>query len=268
MRAKFLFVALLAISLSLYVSAGAHNAPPVLRSLISSFPEGGLIGASFVAWLIGLVSLLLGALAFCRPGAETSVASEMIVVYGIFGLLSNIAAGVIAAQPALQAAQADWDPSSLLPILSRFSSGLLSAGLAPLVAVVLRGIDTARLNKEDDSQADELNAAHKLLIESINGARTNMTAAAEEFRSTVDKIVASAAQLSTSLEKSVGSADGLEEVCAKLQSIAPSLTQLRDSLSSTATNMGGLQTRTHEAEQMLLALGEAIDKVTNFVRDR
>ena len=80
----------MAIAISLYFSAGAPSAPGWLRDLMAETPKSWVVGPGFLSWLFGLVAIFLGALAFCKPGAETAVASELIVVYGIFCLLSNM----------------------------------------------------------------------------------------------------------------------------------------------------------------------------------
>lgn len=259
----FISVVIIAIgifSLALYIDLGAPLGPDWMPANLT-IPLPGYVG-----WCVGAAIIFLAAISLRSGGLELTVASEFMVVYGIFGLLFNLASGVVIAVPEIDANSAELKLAVLAPVMERFAEGLLSAGTAPVFAVILRLFDSSTSHKRGGA-GDDAAAAYKALKEAADAARLSIATSGNEFKTSIDKVSAAANGLTAALQGSGSGVSGeLEKALEALRRVNGELGGLTTHSREAGANVGELARRAHNAKLMLQALGDTIEKVSNFVR--
>jgi methyl-accepting chemotaxis protein len=255
----------------------------------------GVFGTSFVAWLAGLFVIVFAAIWSLHDREKKTSrfdmlgAAEIVVVYGIFGLLASLAFGAARSAPLIQAGLSgnSIDLRSLVPLVTRFTEGLFAAGIAPLVAVVLRQfelmvgkprlvdvvLDPAELEREFKG----LELALKGLNREVEGMMTRFGGSADRLASAVsdlNKAIASSATLVDTSGRQLGEAlsrgatniaSPLTETTSRLNELEHALHDLRDALGEAVPNTQRLSEQGRDAAKVLDELIEVIGRVRNFI---
>jgi len=254
-----------------------------------------IFGTAFVAWLAGLSVIVLGAI-WCLTDRDKEAsrfdmlgAAEIVVVYGIFGLLASLAFGAARSAPLIQAGLSGnaIDLRSLVPLVTRFTEGLFAAGIAPLVAVVLRQfelmvgkprlvdvvLDPAELEREFKA----LELALKGLNREVEGMITRFGGSADRLANAVSDlnkaisgsaslVDASGRQLGDALSRGAASlASPLADTTSRLNELESALHGLRDALGEAVPNTQLLSEHGRDAAKVLDELIEIISRVRHFV---
>lgn len=231
-----------------------------------------LVGAAMsgfvplISWALGLVIIFLQALAARRRalagGSNFDLlgASEIIVVYGILGLLTNLGIGVLLARPLLTGgADVFSDPKVLEPLLTRFGEGLLEAGVAPFAAVVLRQIE---IHSGPKKLADVL-VDPAALEEGFRRLELTLKGLNDELDKSVNRFSTGSARMAEAAAKMSGPLDAaltqLEAFKATLENVATNALAAGE-----ATRGMGLQAK--DASALLAELSKVIASVRNFIR--
>lgn len=281
----FLFFVLIAIGI-----AGAGLLVPHDVIVIA-----GVFGASFVAWLAGLV-LIAGAALWSHARREKYAsrfdmlgASEIVVVYGIFGLLASLAVGAARSVPLIMVGLSGEaiDLRQLLPLGARFAEGLLAAGIAPLVAVLLRQFElmvgTPRL-VDVVLDPKQLEREFKGLELSLKGLNREIEAMMTRFGGSADRLTDAVAALNHAITTSATQVDlsgrelgaaltrgaasiapPLEAASYRLGELDVAVKALRATLAETAPSMQELTKHGNDAARVLDELIEIVGSVRNFI---
>src|SRR5690606_10066702 len=241
----------------------------------------GVFGTSFVAWVVGLLVIVFAAIwALLERDRKASRfdmlgASEIVVVYGIFGLLASLAFGAAQSAPLIEAGLSGTaiDLRALVPLVTRFTEGLFAAGIAPLVAVVLRQVelmvgkprlvDVVLDPKELEREFKGLELSLKGLNREVEGMMTRFGGSAERLTDAVtalNKAIASSAtlvdasgrQLGDALSRGAASiAPPLEASSQRLSELDQAVRGLRDALAEAVPNTQALSAHGRDAAKVL-----------------
>ncbi len=257
----------------------------------------GVFGTSFVAWVVGLLVIVFAAIwALLERDRKASRfdmlgASEIVVVYGIFGLLASLAFGAAQSAPLIEAGLSGTaiDLRALVPLVTRFTEGLFAAGIAPLVAVVLRQVelmvgkprlvDVVLDPKELEREFKGLELSLKGLNREVEGMMTRFGGSAERLTDAVtalNKAIASSAtlvdasgrQLGDALSRGAASiAPPLEASSHRLNELDQAVRGLRDALVEAVPNTQALSAHGRDAAKVLDELIVIIGSVRNFIHE-
>lgn len=257
----------------------------------------GVFGTSFVAWVVGLLVIVFAAIwALLERDRKSSRfdmlgASEIVVVYGIFGLLASLAFGAAQSAPLIEAGLSGTaiDLRALVPLVTRFTEGLFAAGIAPLVAVVLRQVelmvgkprlvDVVLDPKELEREFKGLELSLKGLNREVEGMMTRFGGSAERLTDAVtalNKAIASSAtlvdasgrQLGDALSRGAASiAPPLEASSHRLSELDQAVRGLRDALAEAVPNTQALSAHGRDAAKVLDELIVIIGSVRNFIHE-
>lgn len=257
----------------------------------------GVFGASFVAWVTGLLVIVCAAIWSLyerdRKASRFDMlgASEIVVVYGIFGLLASLAFGAAQSAPLIEAGLSGTaiDLRALVPLVTRFTEGLFAAGVAPLVAVVLRQVelmigkpkivDVVLDPKELEREFKGLELSLKGLNREVEGMMTRFGGSAERLTEAVtelNKAIASSATLVDASGRQLGEAlsrgaanigPPLETSSNKLNELDRAVSQLRDALNEAVPNTQALSAHGRDAARVLDELVSIIGSVRSFIHE-
>lgn len=257
-----------------------------------------VFGTSFVAWIIGLFVIVAASLLALwerekKPSRFDMVgASEIVVVYGIFGLLASLAFGAAQSAPLIDAGLSGnaIDLRTLIPLVYRFTEGLFAAGIAPLVAVVLRQVelmvgkprivDVILDPMELEREFKTLEMSLKGLNREVDAMMTRFGGSADRLTDAVNALNAALASSATSVDTSgrqlgdaiargaAGISGPLESSAQRLAELDRALLGLRDALAETIPNTQSLSIHGRDAAQVLDELVEVVASVRNFINGR
>jgi exonuclease VII small subunit len=216
------------------------------------------------------------------------VASELIIALGILSLIVGI---VISVWFALRGTPRDFTFEGLRPLLAPFAEGLLAAGVAPVLATVLRQIEVLKYggSKDDDSTPEaELEAELEALkdrFREVTVTLNNFVAACERSQATFEK---SATSFNSSADTYEGAAATIQRALghlgdvattesgrlrAGLEAISKALNAYEEGLAQAARGMNGLTDETRrfqvaakEGATLLEGLRTVIESVERFIR--
>lgn len=252
-------------------------------------------GTSFVAWFAGLAVISIAAL-WAHSQRERLAsrfdmlgASEIVVVYGIFGLLASLAFGSAQSAPLIAAGLNGEaiDLRGLLPLAARFTEGLLAAGIAPLIAVLLRQYELmVGKPRLVDVVLDpkELEREFKGLELSLKGLNREVETMMMRFGGSADRLAEAVVALNGALNRSAAQVDlsgqelgaalsrgaasigpPLEATSNRLGEMDAAVRSLREALTQVAPNMDELTKQGKDAAKVLDELVEIIGSVRNFI---
>ena len=245
----------------------------------------GSLGAEF--WL-AFAAIYLRAKRL--PRFDMIVASESIIAFGIFALICGV---VIAATFTLQRVDLTHGLSLdvLEPLLTPFAEGLIAAGVAPLLATMLRHIEVLRYGDEGDDEATP-QAALEAELQNLRNEVRAATASLHELVSASERSQAMFERSATSLGKSTdayeagvartqAALDHLGDVVktagkgfeTRLDAVSEHLEAHEKQLSRSAREMDGLTEATRrfkaaaeEGATLLNGLRAVMESVERFIR--
>ncbi len=143
------------------------------------------------------------------PGFDMLVAAEIIIAMGVFSLILGLGIAVFLAVES-SAQITTFELSAMRPFLLPFGEGLLAAGLAPLLASVLRQIEVLNYSsKERDPGAD--------LHDDFSGLSTKVLAATESVGAWIAKIDESTSTFEQSTNAFNASAETFKEATSRYE---------------------------------------------------
>jgi uncharacterized protein YhaN len=250
----------------------------------------GTFGAQF--WLfiaaIGLRSRDI-------PGFDMLVAAEIIIAMGVFSLILGLGTAVFLAVES-SAQITTFELSAMGPFLLPFGEGLLAAGLAPLLASVLRQIEVLNYsNKERDpgadlhddlaqlsttvrtasksvgaliAKVDESTSTFEQSTDAFNAGAETFKKATSRYENVVGRIAQATETHTDKVEATI--AQHVEQIKALTEDFASKINaadaSVRASLQKTSDAAGGLSTKFDEAGGKTRELTDEIDRLKKEIR--
>lgn len=220
------------------------------------------------------------------PRFDMLVASELIIALGILSLILGIINSVVFA---FQGGDrfASFSKEALQPLLTPFAVGLLAAGVAPVLATLLRQLEVLKYadGKDEDSTSEAEFESLKTGSRDAAVVLGNFTAACELSRSTFEKTAtsfnksadtydAAAAKIQAALGHLADvTAAGSDRVAAGLEAMTNNLANYEKKLAHSAREMSSLaeatgrfRTAAEEGATLLTGLQKVIESVERFIR--
>ncbi len=224
-------------------------------------------------WLF-FAAIILRALGRWR--FDMTVAAEVMIAIGIFSLISGLTISLLNAFFKMEAGIA-FDMEALRPIITPFVTGLFGAGVAPLLATILRQVEV--LVFADPSAGDG-----EGLDEELQALGNQVRATTEDLRKLSDKIRKvgeAAANTETNLEalgdaakasasKHTEAAAGVEiastKSAAALDAYGKSATAARTKTDELSEGLKSLRDRANDSGALLAEFNKVIEEIRNFIR--
>jgi hypothetical protein len=254
-----------------------------------------VFGTSLVAWVAGLLIMVFSAIYALwerekfRSNFDMVAASEVIVVFGIFGLLSSLAFGAVQSAPLIDAGLSGKaiDLRTLIPLVYRFAEGLLAAGIAPVVAVVLRQVESLMGKpklvdvvvdpKELEREFKGLELSLKGLNREVEGMMTRFGGSAGRLTDAVNGLNAAISASATTVEASgrqlgnamssgaTGLSGSLDVSVQKITELHGALARLKQELDEVVPGTRNFGAQGQAAAKVLDELVVVISSVRNFI---
>jgi methyl-accepting chemotaxis protein len=210
------------------------------------------------------------------PRFDMLVASELIVAFGVFSLITGIIISGVAVLRDVSRFTAS--PLQVLQfVLVPFGEGLLASGLAPLLASVLRQVEVLRYGVDEGSARDgepdlpgltaqvreataaldTFAAAWKRCETVLDGAGGTLKTSADTYAKAAQRVDKALTDLSKEIEES--SRAPFKEMNARAAATAKALDEL-------TRNTTAFSDAAVDGTHLLTGLQKLIEAVTNFVR--
>lgn len=229
------------------------------------------------AVLTGLVILSGTALALRkRRGFDLILASESIVAYGIFSLVTGLAITVFLSQQS-SLKFSELSAETLVDLLWPFLEGMVTAALCPFLALVVRGFENTEGSPASDVGSSESAAAEfarlsKRLVavcEKFEGLETALNGLSQSIKDESKRISKANEELATTIETGAdGLKDPLDNFGTRLQSAS---TKAKTDIETFGTSIKDqaeeLKTKVEPLKAQLAALATAVNNTQKPMSD-
>lgn len=257
------------------------------------FSPTNLIGGD-ISFLVGTIGaqiwLFVWAIKLRARGVarfDMLVASELIIAFGVLSLILGIFISIAFAFGTSNQS-ADLTIENLRPLLMPFAGGLFAAGIAPVLATVLRQLEVLKYGGGKDSGGgtveDDLDHVKEKFREVTSVLNTFITAcersqatfekSATSFNKSADAYERGAEKALVALDRLGNAATSESDRLTKgLVSIADELGKYQEKLAHSSREMAsltvevrGFHEATHEGTTLLNGLNRLIESVERFIR--
>ena len=221
------------------------------------------------AVVTGLIILSGMALALRkRQGFDLILASESIVAYGIFSLVTGLAITVFLSQQS-NLRFSELSAETLVDLLWPFLEGMVTAALCPFLALVVRGFENTESPSTSDpvgggnATAEFARLSKRLVVvcEKFEGLETVLTGLSQSIKDESERISKANEELAATIETGAsGLKDPLDSFGTRLQSASSKAKTDIESFGTTIKDQAEeLKTKVEPLKAQLAALATAVN---------
>jgi len=241
---------------------------------------GGKIGAGtlFVAFGLAMIGLLY--LAFrtrhATPRLNLTLAAESVVALGIFSLIVSILAALVGvADLMVDISKREIAMEDVKRFAWPFVEGLAAAAVAPVIATMMRHIEThvGTVDSGDASMAEAAREATvlaselKKAVSNIKKLNAELEGTDKTFEGALGGAVRAAGAFSSSLQTETDRLKlALQRVQAEATGLADASEKSRVRVTELGKSVGDLASASNDARELLDALGKLIDSVERYIK--
>jgi hypothetical protein len=245
-----------------------------LMRAIGVWGEGALFGA-FAVSIVVLIYLAIK-LARVKPRLNLTLAAETIVALGIFSLIISVAVVLLNVSEFLtEIASRDLSIEDMRRFAWPFAEGLTAAAIAPIVATLLRHVESNISMVESGEagmataarEAETLAAELKAMTGNIQSINAELAGTKGAFEKALGSAVKATGTLSATLETEAERLKvALQRVQAEATGLANASQKGRIAVDELGTGLSELNASTKDARELLDALSKLIESVERYIK--